>query len=199
MNRTTLRAALGRLASARLLTVRQGSGYVVQDYREVAGLELLPELTSLAEARDQSVAPIIADLLEVRRRMAQMAFERLAARARDGALDTSRLEAAVDRFCRLADEDASVDAIADADLAITAAVLDATGSLVLGLILNPVGLVVREVAPLRAAIYREPKTNAAAYQMLLSWLNAPTADAIPLVMAQLERRDAATIALFDLR
>ena len=177
--------------------MRQGSGYVVQDYREVAGLELLPELTALAEGRGENVAPIIADLLEVRRRMAVMALERLAARAAEGALDIARLEAAVKRFCELAADDAPIDDIADADLAITAAVLDATGSLVLGLILNPVGLVVREVAPLRAAIYRAPKTNAAAYQMLLQWLKAPQLEAIPLVLAELERRDAASVALFE--
>ena len=41
INRVTVRSALARLARERLLTVRQGSGYVVQDYRRHAGPDLI--------------------------------------------------------------------------------------------------------------------------------------------------------------
>lgn len=197
MNRTTLRAALGRLASARLLTVRQGSGYVVQDYRLVAGLELLPDLAELTARRGESTAAMVTDLLEVRRRLAVMAFERVAERAAEGRLDAAGIRAAVERFIELVGDGATLDELAAADLAIMAAVLEATGSEVLGLIINPVSLIVRDLEPLRRAIYREPASNALAYRLLLAWLEAPDRAAIPLVLAELERRDAATVALLS--
>lgn len=192
VNRTTLRAALGRLASARLLTVRQGSGYLVHDYRKVAGLELIPELASLAVERGEGLLAIVRDILEVRRRLATMVLERVAKGASADAVNG--IEAAVDRFARTVAEAAPIEAIADADVEVTAAVLDATGSPVLGLCLNPVSLVVHELAPLREAIYSEPETNVAAYRVLVAWLRAPSLDAVPLVAAELERRDEVTLA-----
>ena len=197
MNRTTLRAALARLASARLLTVRQGSGYIVQDYRQVAGLELLPDLAEIATERGEGTGPMIADLLEVRRRLAAMAFERLAARAEDGELERAKIRDAVLAFVAAVEREAELDELADADLAIMAAVLEATGSRVLGLIINPVSLVVRDLEPLRRMIYRAPATNALAYQILLGWLEQPRPDAIPLVLAELERRDRETVELLE--
>lgn len=193
VNRTTLRAALGRLASARLLSVRQGSGYVVRDFRLVAGLELLPDLAVLARERGDGIAPMVADLLEVRRRLAVMALERVARRAAEDRLDPAPIRAAVERFVELVREGAATDELADADLEIMAALLDATGSQVLGLIINPVSLVVRELEPLRCAMYRAPETNALAYGLLLAWLRAPDATVIPRVLAVLEQRDAETV------
>ena len=192
VNRTTLRAALGRLASARLLAVRQGSGHIVQDYREVAGLELLPELAELAEERGEGIGPMVAELLEVRRRIAAMALERLAERAERGALDPGPIREAVLRFTALVKRDATVDELAEADLDVTAAVLQGTESTVLGLILNPVSFVVRELEPLRLAIYRDPEIIALGHQMLLAWLVTTERAGIPLMMRELERRDAAT-------
>jgi len=195
VNRTTLRAALGRLASARLLAVRQGSGYLVQDYREVAGLELLPDLAELQRERGESIGPMVAELLEVRRRIAVMALEKIASRATAKTLDTSGIEAAVGHFAKLAAEGATLDQLAEGDLGVTAAVLEATGSPVLGLILNPVSFVVRELEPLRQAIYREPAGIALGHQMLLAWLAEPQLSAIPMVVSELQRRDAATAEL----
>ena len=101
----------------------------------------------------------------------------------------------MERFVALVGDGAPVDELADADLDIMAALLRATGSRVLGLIINPVSLVVRDLGPLRAAIYRSPETNALAYQVLLGWLGAPDPSAIPRVLAVLEARDAETVAL----
>lgn len=194
VNRTTLRAALTRLSSARLLRVRQGSGYVVQDYRRVAGLELLPEIAELMKERGDGVAAMISDLLEVRRRVARMALERLVARADEGALDVRGIEAAIAGLTRVVGEDArDVDRIAEADLDVTAAILDATGSPVLGLILNPITLVVHQLEPLRRAIYRAPLGNVAAYQLVLGWLSHPSLDAVDAILEELARRDEATV------
>jgi DNA-binding FadR family transcriptional regulator len=191
VNRTTLRGALGRLASARLLTVRQGSGYVVQDYREVAGLELLPELAELAIAKGEGLEAIVRDLLEVRRRLAALVFERL---AEGGAPDAAaRVERAVERFAQAVAERPSSRAIAEADLEVTAELLAVSQSAVLNLCLNPVTLVVMELAPLREAIYAEPETNVAAYRLLVQWLRNPIPEAAAAVEKELEARDARTV------
>ena len=194
VNRATLRSALTRLAHARLLTVRQGSGYVVHDFRKVAGLELLPELVDLADSRED-LATLVGDLLDVRRRVAAMTLERLALRASTGELDVSGIEAAVAVFASAVASGASLDAIADADLYVTAALLEATGSVVLGLILNPVTIVVQQIEALRRTMYRAPETNVAAYGLLLDFLSSPTLVALPLVLEELRRRDAETVAL----
>ncbi|RZO57187.1 MAG: FadR family transcriptional regulator [Sandaracinaceae bacterium] len=192
VNRTTLRGALSRLASARLLTVRQGSGYVVQDYRRVAGLELLPEVVALAEARGDGIGPIVKDLLEVRRRLATMALERFVDHPRPGAAD--RVEAAVDRFAELMGSSPTEEEVVDADLAVIGEFLEASGSAVLGLCLNPISFVVQSLAPLRTALYVDPDTNVAAYRLLVLWMRSPSRDAIARVAEQLERRDAETVA-----
>lgn len=196
VNRTTLRAALSRLASARLLTVRQGSGYLVQDHRLVAGLELLPELAELASEQDAGAGfgAIVRDLLEVRRRLAEMAFERLAERATPEIAD--RVAAAVDRLEGVAARGGSAAELAGADLEVTAALLDGTGSVVLGLCLNPVSLVLRELTPLRDHMYAAPEENVAAYRLVVAWLRAPSREAVGLLLEELARRDRATAAAF---
>ncbi len=191
VNRTTLRAALSRVAAARLLRVRQGSGYVVQDYRRHAGLDALAELVEIAQ--DQGDArPLLADVLELRRRVASMALARIATRRTPGAgpSDLTKVRSAVDRLEVLAEEGADVAALAEADLDCTAAILELTGSPVLGLLLNPVHTVIRRVAELRRVLYQAPETNVAAYRALLVWLEAPAPLALDAILAQLEARDA---------
>jgi GntR family transcriptional regulator, transcriptional repressor for pyruvate dehydrogenase complex len=189
VNRTTLRGALTRLASARLLTVRQGSGYVVQDYRRVAGLELLPELAQ--NASNGRLESLARDLLEVRRRLIQMVIERVGERARPE--DVAAVATAVTQLEHVAHAQAPLEQIAAADLDVMAAILAATRSSVLGLSLNPVLFVVRELAPLREAIYSDPAGHVTAHRLLLAWLEHPTQEAADAVLAELERRDRATI------
>jgi len=187
VNRTTLRSALTRLKTARLLTVRQGSGYVVQDYRKVAGLELLPEIAGLADR--ETLIAIVRDVLAVRRRLALLVFERIAERPDPDA--AKAVEAAVDRFAEVIERpDVELSDIADADLDVTAALLACTGSHVLNLILNPVSFVVREVAELRNLMYAEPETNVMGYRVLVHWLRAPQVAPVELLAQELERRDA---------
>ena len=67
VNRMTLRNPLGQLARARLIAVRQGSGYSVRDYRQQGGPELLPGLVDVARSADR--AGIVEDLHRVRRHL----------------------------------------------------------------------------------------------------------------------------------
>jgi GntR family transcriptional repressor for pyruvate dehydrogenase complex len=188
VNRTTLRGALGRLASARLLSVRQGSGYVVQDYRKVAGVELLPELAACSD----SVDVLLEDLLEVRRRLARMALERMAERARES--DVAAIGKAVEHFAEVVASGAPPERVADADVEVDAAILAATGSPVLGLCLNPLSFVLRDLEQLRDAIYSDPSAQLTAYRILVRWLSDPRDEAVAEVLEELARRDRAALA-----
>lgn len=191
VNRMTVRSALSQLASKGLLSVRQGSGYRVEDFRRKGGPDLLPGLARLARA-DGDLAATAADLLLMRRHMARAVFERIAARG--GAANIAAIREAIASFAELVATGADLPAVAEADLRVLAAILDATGSPVLGLCLNPVLAVLGELPELRTAMYAEPHTNVAAYALLSSWLDDPQGDVLGPLFAELGRRDAATVA-----
>lgn len=191
VNRVTVRSALAQLEAANLLSVRQGSGYVVRDYKREGGPELLVPLGALA-LEHGDLGPIAADLLRVRRHLAQAVFERLC----DGVMphDQAAFAAAVDAFSK-----ATTAEVPEADLRVTAALVGATRSPVLQLCMNPVMAVVRGLPALRDAIYRDPAANLAGWRIVQSWLARPDRAALPLLAAELERRDAATLALLGVR
>lgn len=185
VNRVTLRAALGRLAAEGLLATRQGSGHTVQDFRQAGGPSILPGLTELAEEQGR-LGEVVSDLLRVRRHLALAALELIAARRPD----PTPVRDAVEAFAEALDQ--GPDAVAEADAAVLAAVLDATGSPVLALCLNPVREVLGRCTPLRRAMFREPRGNLAGWQALVAWMEAPTAPPT-LILGLLEERDAATL------
>jgi DNA-binding GntR family transcriptional regulator len=131
------------------------------------------------------------DLLLMRRHMARAVFERIASRG--GSHELSRIREAVDAFKTAVDDGADIDTITDRDLAVLGAILDATGSPVLGLCLNPVLAVLAELPELREAIYAEPRTNALAYDLLVSWLDDPRSEVLEPIFAELASRDRATV------
>lgn len=187
-SRVTLRSALDRLAAAGLLSVRHGSGYLVRDFRRAAGPDLLPSLVELERGRDA----IAADLLLVRRSLAQAVLERLSGGVSRAAL--ARISKAVDAMEALAREGAGSAALAEADVEVVAALLAATRSPVLQLCLNPILAVLRNMPPLREAMYAEPEANVIGWRMFIEWARAGEREAIPLVLSELERRDRATLA-----
>ncbi len=190
VNRTTLRSALTRLHAAGLIASRQGSGTLVRDFRRAAGPELLPELLELttdpAERRK-----LVDDLLLMRRQMAAAVLARLVAGVTPRARAT--VAAAVDVLARAIDAGAAVADLAEADLAVLAALLDATGSPALALCFNPVSEVLRRCPPLCAALYATPRANLQAWLALCDWLAAPDAAAIGLMLAAIDAGDAAAL------
>ena len=188
-SRVTVRSALSRLASARLLSVRQGSGYVVRDFRREGGPDLLPGLAELA-GKDDLVA-IAADLLVVRRALARAVLERLAG-APPTRVHLDTIGAAIAAFDDLTVRSAPAT-IAEADLGVLRALLDATGSAVFGLCLNPVVSVLGAMPALRDAIYRDPRESAQAYRVLLAWLAAPDARGVDAILAVLADIDDKTL------
>ncbi len=189
VNRVTVRAALAKLTGARMLSVRQGSGYEVLDYTRESGPELLTELATVAEGRG-ALREVVADLLLVRRHLAHAVLERLASRPRKATLPIVR---AIERFAEVAQKGASIADVALADMEVLASVLDATGSVVLKLCFHPVLATVVGLEPLCAVLYAEPEANAAAYSVLAAWLERRDREHIATVLSELERRDARTV------
>jgi DNA-binding FadR family transcriptional regulator len=195
VNRVTVRGALARLVTEGLLTVRQGSGYVVRDFRQQGGPELLATLARQSDAR--GLGALAADLLEVRRGIARVVLERLAQKPpRKRALDA--LGRAIDALERLCVPPAPPEDLARADLEVLAAVVDATESTAFRLLINPVSGVVLAMPALQAAMFRAPLENVAGWRLLHAWLEQPAPEGVEqilAVLAVLAERDAQTVAL----
>jgi DNA-binding FadR family transcriptional regulator len=195
VNRTTLRAALGRLERAGLVRVRQGSGYVVQDFRASGGLDLLPALAAHAR-REGSLAAVAADLLLLRRKLAEAVLERLIAR-RTPKLARA-LDAAIESF---AADVATIDDPADRaarDLELLGAIVELCESPVLRLCLNPVGAALRAMPELTRAIYADPTRSVTAYRALSLWLRESKPDTTAMI-ALLSAHDARSVAALEAR
>src|SRR5258706_2942690 len=189
VSRLTLRAALATLAAQGLVSVRHGSGYVVQDVARTGGSELLPAVAELASERG-ALPAVAADLLRVRRHIAGAVLEHLVVHPPKAAAIRA-FERAVDAMAAVVERDGDLEDLAAADLDIAAALLDATDSPVLRLCLNPVTAVVTSSAILRAAIYREPASNVAGWRALAAWLKKP--ERPEPIVAILAARDEATL------
>ncbi len=192
VSRLTLRAALATLSSAGLLSVRHGSGYVVRDFRDTGGSDLLPGLVEVAIERGTLVATA-AELLRLRRHLAAAVLESITENA-PGGPGRRAVRAAVEAFAAAVEAGAKPEELARLDLAILRAVVAASGSVVLRVCLNPVIAVVSNSEPLRDALYAEPATNVAAWRALVGWIERPNASAIPLILAALAAHDRGTVA-----
>ncbi len=100
---------------------------------------------------------------------------------------------AVEAFAEAVEGGAPVETIAELDLAVLAAILDATKSPVLGLFLNPVMRMVTDLPELKAAMYDAPETNVAGWRVLVAWLEADDKPPLDAVLDVLEQRDALTV------
>ena len=191
VNRTTLRTALTRLESAGLIAARQGSGTLVRDFHHTGGPELLPELLLLT--RDEGGRrQMLDDLLLMRRQMLAAVLARLSSGV--APLARTAVAAAIDGLSRTIAAGAATSAIAEADLAVLAAVLDATQSPVLAFCLNPISDAVRHSATLRHAIYAEPQSHLAGWLAVSDWLAAPEIAVLGDLLAAIDDRDAAALA-----
>jgi len=190
VSRLTLRAALATLTAAGLIAVRHGSGYVVRDFRRTGGSDLLDGIVELA-GESGNLVETAAELLRVRRHLAGAVLEALAERPPRAPARRAVL-AAIDRFAAACAT--GVGELAAADLGIVRALLDATGSEVLRVCLNPIIAVVNGSAALRDALYAEPATNLAGWRALAAWIERPVAAAVPILVAALAAHDASTLA-----
>ena len=191
VNRVTVRSALAKLEAANLVSVKQGSGYLVRDYEREGGPELIASLVDLAHGARELTA-IARDLLLVRRQLAGAVFERIVARGPLTRGELARFERGVDDLDRVA-KGTDVVAIADCDLALAAMLVAAAKSSVLSLTMNPIARIVHEIPALRDAIYREPSRNVAGYRALTAWLAAPNEAGVAAMVSLLATNDEATL------
>jgi DNA-binding FadR family transcriptional regulator len=193
VNRSTLRSALARLATERLVRIRQGSGCVVGDYRTEAGPEILQVIAGLG-ATGEVEREVAADLLYVRRHLARGVLERMPKRV---PLPTRvRLEAEVERLARLVDAKADPVSVAEQDVAVISTIVAATKSRVMQLCLNPLLDFARTMPRLREAVYTDASKSVAAYRAILAWLATPRRLAPTAILAALEARDRETLRRF---
>jgi GntR family transcriptional repressor for pyruvate dehydrogenase complex len=190
VNRVTIRTALARLEAEHLVSVRQGSGYSVRDFRRAGGPDLIATLASLARSSTDRAA-IVRDLLAVRRQLARATLERLIESADEAAL--RNVDAAIDRFAAAVDADAPMPELASRDLDVVAALVAATGSAVLQLCFNPVATLLHELPMLQDAMYREPDENVMAYRTVLELVRRGNRGGVDLALELLADRDAATV------
>jgi DNA-binding FadR family transcriptional regulator len=191
VNRVTIRGALARLKCSGLLTVRQGSGYRVQDYRVHGGMDLLKPVIEIARSEGQ-LEEVLRDLLGVRRALATAVLERLS----QGIPQHSRrqISLTIDAFGEATDADASPDELAQADAKILGALLTASGSPILGLCLNPILQVLRSQPSLSQAMYARPGENLMGWRLFEAWLAEPAAFPLDQILGQLEKRDLHTLS-----
>lgn len=131
VNRLTLRAALARLEALGLITTRHGSGTVVADWRERAGLDTLATLIGSLRPEDPSWRELIVSLLEVRRILAAEAVGLAAERHTDDDVKAMRLRAAEQQ-----DRVSDPLAFARGDVAFVRAIVHASKNVALEMLLN---------------------------------------------------------------
>ena len=178
-SRVSVRGALARLSGQGLLSVRQGQGYTVLDFRQRGGPGLLPDL--FAAVPDSRA--MVADLLLIRRHLAAAALQLIATRRPD----TDGLRQAIDAFEQTMHT--TPDALPQADLAIVSALLEMTGSLALQVCINPIAALISDQDVFNHGRYRQPQTNLAGWRALLVWADQPDEDMIPVLVTLLAQRD----------
>jgi DNA-binding FadR family transcriptional regulator len=196
VDRTTVRMALQQIAREGLVSVRQGSGYRVRDFRAAGGPDLVPALIEAARAGGDPVRLVgmCTELLRVRRWLAGALLEAVASRQPDEA-SLAAIDAAVDALA--AQDPADVAAVAQADLAVVHAWVDAADSVVLGLFVNPVGRVLGGLPALRAAIYADPAVNVAAWRAVAAAWREGALD-LGSVLAGMAAQDRAAVGALAL-
>ncbi len=190
VNRVTVRAALAQLVAEGLLAVRQGSGYVVRDYLDVAGPELLVALAKESDLAEQ--VELVRDVLELRRGVARVVLERLAQRA-PSRTAVARVKSAIDALEALVASKAPAREVAEADLAVMAAVVASTGSQAFRLMVNPVAALLKGTPRLIDAMFKKAGENVESWRALVLWLEAPSADTVELALTALAAHDEATL------
>ncbi|MCB9778602.1 MAG: hypothetical protein H6742_08585 [Alphaproteobacteria bacterium] len=151
-----------------------------------AGPAMAPARLALGAGRIPGTS---AELLRVRLHLAEALLERLC----DVRPDPAPVAAAVDAFAAGVARGAATGELARLDLAIVAALVSASGSDVLSLLMSPVQAVLERAPALQGAMYADPLHNLASYHALLVWLDDPTPHGIAPLVGLLGARDAETL------
>ena len=190
VTRVTLRSALSRVSTERLVTVRHGSGYEVRDWRLEAGLDRLLDLARLRHGRELAV--FIEDVLELRRAVVRGVLVHLSTGVAPEA--TRAIDQAIDALADLVAAGAAPRRLVDADLAVLRTIVTATGSAVYSLCLNSIALLLSELPRVRRAFYQEAVEVVLGWRLFRAWLDAPEPEGIDTFVSLLAALDARAVA-----
>ena len=190
VNRVSVRTALARLSATGLVSVRQGSGYIVHDYQKVGGTQLIDPILELAT--DQGRLPeAIADLL-VSRRIATIA---VLTHLSSGSERSARASVhdAINAFETYVQEQAAPMLLARAESHIYIGLVRATQRPLLGLALHPVNRALAQYPLVAKAMVKQPGENLMVWRLIEAWLVQPNSLPIAQLDEQLQRRDEQTL------
>jgi GntR family transcriptional regulator, transcriptional repressor for pyruvate dehydrogenase complex len=187
VSRLTLRSAISHLEAEGLVRARQGSGVRVLDYRESGGVALLPHLMGTGDLT------LLRPFLALRRAVAAEALAAACANVTE-----SDLEGLEQMALELAT--ANRAALAEGNLAFTAAVLAIADNLPIQLLFNTVSAVYRgRHDVVDAMLVHEDGVRASFMATVMLLRNGDPAFAREQVRMTLEVLDAATLAQMEAR
>jgi GntR family transcriptional regulator, transcriptional repressor for pyruvate dehydrogenase complex len=153
ISRLTLRAAIYRLETEGLLRPQQGRGVEVLDYRRTGGIDLLAYMEG-----DESIGQV----LSLRRLFAAEAVALACESA--GAAEIARLESAAARQERTEDPMRFLEG----DLAFTRHIVEASGSIPLGLLFNSFERIILERPRVPMEMLQDRATACGSYRALIA-------------------------------
>jgi GntR family transcriptional repressor for pyruvate dehydrogenase complex len=172
VNRLTLRAAMARLEALGFIATRHGAGTLVCNWRERAGLDVLPAMLSSIDASAPAWQELMVSLLEVRRVLVAEAIALAAARrTEDDLIELRRL--AREQLSRTSDP---VE-FARGEVAFQRAVIRASGNVGLELILNTFAKFPDELPDLVAKLYDQRESALELYEILVAIIEQGDAEA----------------------
>jgi DNA-binding FadR family transcriptional regulator len=186
VNRLTLRAALARLDALGLITTRHGSGTIVADWRERAGIDTLATLIGSLTPADPTWRELITSLLEVRRILAAEAVALAALRRTPHDLEVLAARAE-EQTGRTTD----VVAFARGDVAFVRAVVHASHNVAFELLLNTFARFPDEHPELVKVLFDRCEASLAYYPVVIELIRRGDAElARAVVRRELENADA---------
>lgn len=190
-NRQAVREALQRLAAAGLVEIRHGGRTRVRDYRQGAGLDLLPKLLV---ASDGTVDAEVANgLMELRACLGTDAARRCAERAPEPVR-----EAVASVAARMAEADGDLAVLAQLDLEFWDAVIDGAGNIAYRLAFNGMRQTYEPIAELLRDVLADELTDSGGRNVIVAAITAGDAAAAGAAAQRLlERGQAAVGALLD--
>jgi GntR family transcriptional regulator, transcriptional repressor for pyruvate dehydrogenase complex len=187
VNRLTLRAALARLDALGLITTRHGSGTIVADWRERAGIDTLATLIGSLTPSDPTWRELITSLLEVRRILAAEAVALASERRTKADLEVLALRAEEQN-----DRTGDVVAFARGDVAFVRAVVHASRNVAFELLLNTFARFPDEHPELVKVLFDQCETSLAYYPVVIELIRRGDAElARSIVRRELEKADDA--------
>ncbi len=186
VNRLTLRAALARLEALGLITTRHGSGTVVADWRERAGLDSLASLIGSLRPSEPMWRELITALLEVRRILAAEAVGLASERRTKRDLDVLAMRAEEQK--ERAQDPA---AFARGDVAFVRAVVHASRNVAFELLLNTFARFPDEHPDLVTVLFDRCDASLAYYPIVVELIRRGDAElSRSVVRRELEKVDA---------